>query len=124
MSLREIFNKAKCNMLHLVQGNSRHGYRVGEELIKNSSAEEDLGILMDENLDVNQQCVLASWKATTSWAGSKEERGLSPSAGTLLGPAGVLHPCLGPSAQETQGAVGIGPEEGPRDDQRDREPLL
>jgi len=39
-------------------------------------------------------------------------------------PTGVLCPALEPSAQERHGAVGAGPEEGQKNDQRDGSPLL
>jgi len=37
------FSKAKCKALHLGQGNAKHRYRLGEEWLKNSPKEKDLG---------------------------------------------------------------------------------
>ncbi|GAB0206025.1 cAMP-dependent protein kinase inhibitor alpha [Grus japonensis] len=57
------FNKAKCKVLHLGQGNPQYQSRLEDEWIESSPVEKGFEILADEKLDMNCLCTLATQKA-------------------------------------------------------------
>ncbi|PKU45178.1 rna-directed dna polymerase from mobile element jockey-like [Limosa lapponica baueri] len=57
------FNKAKCEVLHVGQGNPKHKYRLGGEWIESSSEEKEVSVLVDEKLNMTQQYVLVAQRS-------------------------------------------------------------
>ncbi|KAJ7425279.1 hypothetical protein BTVI_03386 [Pitangus sulphuratus] len=54
--------EGKCRVLHLGKNNPRQQYRLGADLLENSSLEKDLGVMVDHKLSMSQKRVLVARK--------------------------------------------------------------
>ena len=57
-------DKVKFKVLHLGWGNLKHRYRLGEEWLESNPEEKDLGVSVEERLNVSWQCALKPRRPT------------------------------------------------------------
>ena len=71
------FNREKCKVLHFGIKNVKHKYKLGDTWLDSSICEKDLGVLVDNKLNMSQQCDKAAKKSNAMLgciAGSTESR--------------------------------------------------
>jgi len=119
------FNKAKCKVLHLGWGNLRCQYRLVDEGIENSPAEKYLGVLVDEKLDMSHQYTLTAHKTNHTLGcirrsvASRSREVILPVYSALVRPHLVYCVQLwSPQHKKDMELLGVGPEEGNKDDLR------
>jgi len=97
------FKNASCKVLQMGWGNSKHKYRLGSKWTESSPEEKGLGALVDEELNMNRQCVLAAQEANhipgciKSGVTSRSREVILPLCSRET-PPGVLCPALEPPA--------------------------
>jgi len=113
------FNKAKCRVVQLARGYPQYQYRLGDE--ESSSDEQDLGVLVVEKLHMSYQRPPAAQKANCILGCIKRSVASRLRKGILPRYSALVRPHL---AQKRHGPVGVGPEEGHKNDPRAGTPLL
>ena len=57
-----LFNFGKCKCLHIEPGNTGMNYEMGGNILSKTMKEKDLGVSMNANMKVSEQCGIAASK--------------------------------------------------------------
>ena len=57
-----LFNFGKCKCLHIGPGNTGMNYEIGGTILSKTGKEKDLGVTMNANMTVSEQCRIAASK--------------------------------------------------------------
>ena len=60
-----LFNFGKCKCLHIGPGNTSMTYEMGGTILSTTVKEKDLGVTMNANMKVSEQCRIAASKAAS-----------------------------------------------------------
>jgi len=128
---RDLASLEQRAQVHLSWGNPHHQYELGDQRIEHRPAEEHMGALVDEKLDMSQQCALAAQEANyilcyikRSVASRFKGGDSAPLLCTPETSLGVLCPEVKSSVQERYQHVDVRPEEGQKNDPWNGTPLL
>ena len=105
----------------------KHKYRLGREWIESSPEEKDLGVLVDEKLNMTLQCALAAQKANhilgcvKSSVASRLREEILPLCSTLVTPH--LESCIQLWSPQQRKDMDLATD-GHKNDQREGTPLL
>ena len=86
------FNKATCKVLHMASGNPKHKYRLGSKWIDSMSEEKNLGVLVNEKINMSWQYALAAQQTNCtlgcipSSVASRSREGILPLCSALVRP--------------------------------------
>jgi len=59
------FNKDKCTVMHLGKSNSQFEYMIGNDILKKTIKEKDLGVVIDTSMKFTEQCNTAMKSANS-----------------------------------------------------------